>query len=294
MIANSLFPEKIPLQNISSFYKKDIDVIVARLDLLHPVISGNKLFKLQPYLAEAIRQQKKGIVTFGGAWSNHIIATAAACHWQGLSSIGIIRGEQAANLSTTLQQAMAYGMQLHFVSRDTYSKKEIPSSIDTSEYLRVEEGGYGLPGAQGAVAIGQYIPEADYYCCAVGTGTTLAGIINQLNPGQQAIGISVMKGNTALADQVAQLVVQPAANWKLLHDYHFGGYAKKTPELLAFMNSFYNHTHIPTDFIYTGKLCYAITALIATNFFPEGSRIVIIHSGGLQGNSSLPNGTLIF
>ncbi len=294
MMTNSLFPEKILIQNISSFYKKDIDVLMARLDQVHPVISGNKLFKLQPYLTEAVRHQKKGIVTFGGAWSNHIVATAAACSLQGLSSIGIIRGEQPANLSPTLRKAMDYGMQLHFVTRENYSKKEIPGFVDTHEYLRVEEGGYGVPGAQGIADIANYIPHADYYCCAVGTGTTLAGIINSLHPEQRAIGISIMKGNTSLADQIKKLLLHQHSNWTIFHDYHFGGYAKKTPELVAFMNTFYAHTNIPTDFIYTGKLCYAMGELIASDFFSKGSRIVIIHSGGLQGNSSLPNGTLIF
>ncbi|MGZ8552614.1 MAG: 1-aminocyclopropane-1-carboxylate deaminase/D-cysteine desulfhydrase [Chitinophagaceae bacterium] len=285
----------ISVDNISSFYEKEIEVAVLRLDKISPLVSGNKWFKLRYYLEEAKAQHKKGILTFGGAWSNHVLATAVICNMVGLKSIGIIRGEEPQKHSATLIKAKELGMQLIYISRTAYQNKEIPTGLNTSEYHIVNEGGYGSVGAKGGSTILDYCNRSyTHYCCAAGTGTMMAGLINAVSPSQQVLGISVMKNNTALDDRIQELVIINGKNRKLIHDYHFGGYAKQQPALLGFMNEFYKQTHIPSDFVYTGKLFYAISDLIGKNYFPAGSKLLVIHSGGLQGNISLPPGTLIF
>jgi 1-aminocyclopropane-1-carboxylate deaminase len=287
--------DNITVDNISVFCKNEVVVDVLRLDKLNPVISGNKWFKLRYYLEEARSQHKKGILTFGGAWSNHIVATAAACHMNGLKSIGIIRGEEPRQLSTTLLRAKELGMQLIFISRTAYQNKEIPAAIQPEEYYFINEGGYGITGARGASTILEHCHNNyTHYCCAVGTGTMMAGMINHSQAEQKTIGISVMKNNTGLEEMIQKLIVNKTDNWKVIHDYHFGGYAKHQPALLQFMNEFYRQTGIPADFVYTGKLFYGIADLVEKKYFPAGSRLLLIHSGGLQGNESLSAGSLIF
>ena len=275
-------------------------VDVLRLDGLHPVISGNKWFKLNRYIDDARAKNKSTLLTFGGAYSNHIVATAAAAAGQGLQSAGIIRGEEPQEHSPTLMQAAAYGMKLFFVSREAYRSKEVPPQVyelmAEKNIYRIEEGGFGEKGAEGAAEILQ-LAQGNYshIITAVGTGTTAAGLLKAAVPEQKVIGISVMKNNFALQPQIERLVDDK--KWKqltLLHDYHFGGYAKKTPELIAFMNQFYQQTSIQSDFVYTGKLFFAVHDLLQKNYFHDGSRLLVIHSGGLQGNRSLGKGTLIF
>ncbi len=287
--------DQITSDRISSFNNHHIEVEVLRLDKVDKVISGNKWFKLRYYIEEAKANDKKGILTFGGAWSNHIVATAAACQLHGLQSIGIIRGEESLYLSNTLKMANDMGMQLVFIPRSSYQKKEIPASLDVTNYAIVDEGGYGRPGANGASTILNWCAKSyTHYCCAVGTGTMMAGIINSVSSGQQVVGISVLKNNFSLPSLVRSLLDGDKKNWTILHDYSFNGYAKHTPELLQFMNAFYRRTGVPTDFVYTGKLFYAVTDLVEKNYFPPGSKILVIHSGGLQGNTSLKEGTLLF
>lgn len=287
--------ESITTDTISSFYKRKIEVDVLRLDKISPIISGNKWFKLRYYLEEVVTQQKKGILTFGGAWSNHIVATAAACKESGLLSIGIIRGEEPKEKSSTLQQAQEFGMKLIYISRSDYQLKKIPETIDATEYSIVNEGGYGILGAKGASTILDYCNKNyTHYCCAVGTGTMMAGIINRIQPDQNVVGISVMKNNLELETMIQELTRNNKENWQILHDYSFGGYAKHQRALLQFINEFYRQTSIPSDFVYTGKLFFAVNDLIEKNYFPPMSRLLLIHSGGLQGNRSLPPGTLLF
>jgi 1-aminocyclopropane-1-carboxylate deaminase len=271
---------------------------VLRLDLVHPLVSGNKWFKLKEYLADAKRQQIKTILTFGGAYSNHILATAAACKEAGFESIGIIRGEEPAQLSPTLVQAKELAMQFLFVSREEYKRKTI-SAVIQQQYgtvYAVNEGGYGELGAKGASAILKNDGHAyTHILVAVGTGTTLAGLITASDPDQQCIGISALKNHLALIDEINALLPAEKQNkFTLLHDYHFGGYAKYTNELLQFMNDWYGNTGIPSDFVYTAKLFYAFSQLCQQHYFPPASNILLIHSGGLQGNRSLKSGTLIF
>lgn len=288
-------PAAIRIDRPGHVFGASVDISVLRLDEVHPVISGNKWFKLRYYIDEAKSTGKKNIVTFGGAWSNHIVATAAACHMNGLTSTGLIRGEEPTQLSPTLLQASQYGMKLVFLSRAAYTEKHVPAEFDNDYFIA--EGGYGPTGAMGAATILDHSSASyTHYCCAVGTGTMMAGIINRSSPQQQVTGISVMKNNRQLDDMVANLVLaeNKSRSWQLLHDYHFGGYAKYEPALLQFMNDFYRETGIPSDFVYTGKLFYAVNDLARKGYFPQGSRLLLIHSGGLQGNASLRKGTLMF
>jgi 1-aminocyclopropane-1-carboxylate deaminase len=290
--------DKITTDKLSGelFNDHAIEVSVLRLDKIHPIISGNKWFKLKYYLEDAISQNKKNIITFGGAWSNHIIATAAACQLCGLNATGIIRGEEAPELSPTLKQAKELGMQLIFLSREDYKAKHIPEKFLTDEYYLIPEGGYGRKGAEGAAGIFEYCDQETYthIACAAGAGTMLAGLIMGSLPRQKIIGISVLKNNNELEEKVRSLLNNDSANFQILHDYHFGGYAKHTDELLNFMNAFYEQTKIPSDFVYTGKLFFAITDLSKKKFFPQGSKLLLIHSGGIQGNASLDKGRLMF
>jgi 1-aminocyclopropane-1-carboxylate deaminase len=277
--------------------EKKVGVSVLRLDKMHSLVSGNKWFKLRYYLEEAKKLNKKTIVTFGGAWSNHIIATAAACKIEKINCIGIIRGEEATGLSPTLLQAKELGMQLNFVSRKDYALKKIPKAYVEHDYYYINEGGYGIKGAEGAATILDYCKKENYthIACAAGTGTMLAGLVKASTLLQETIGISVLKNNIELEENVKALLgATKEKNFQIIHDYHFGGYAKYTPGLIAFMNLFYQQTNIASDFVYTGKLFFGIIDLIASDFFKPGSRVLLIHSGGLQGNSSLKNGTLIF
>jgi 1-aminocyclopropane-1-carboxylate deaminase len=290
----------IDQQEILSPAKDDrnIGISVLRLDQVHPVVSGNKWFKLENYLEDAAASGKGHIVTFGGAWSNHIIATAAICSIKGLRATGIIRGEWPAVLSQTLQKAQDYGMDLAFISREEYRLRTLPGHLreDRNIYI-IEEGGYGAAGAAGAARILDHCDKQAYshFICGVGSGTTLAGLINACEAGQQAIGIAVMK-NPALSALVTQFVLpeKSAIQFSINHDYHFGGYARHTSSLIQFMNDFYLRTGIPSDFVYTAKVFYAVERLASEGVFARGSRILVLHTGGLQGNASLPTGTLIF
>jgi 1-aminocyclopropane-1-carboxylate deaminase len=294
---NSLSPDHITVDEIEGRYPSDIRVSVLRLDKLHPVISGNKWFKLRFYLEEAVSQQKKGLLTFGGAWSNHIVAAAAACRENGLQSIGIIRGEEPAEWSQALLDAKREGMHLHFISRTDYKERHVPAELSSHghEYVLVPEGGYGPTGVLGAATIAD-IPQQTYshYICMAGTGTMTAGLINAVPRTSHVISISALKNNRSLEGLISSQLSSFHTNWTLLHDHHEGGYARHTPALLRFMNDFYAETGIPTDFVYTAKLFRAVDDLASKSFFPPGSSILVIHSGGLQGNRSLPKGTLNF
>ena len=290
----NITPDKISLP---LFIEKNVEVAVLRLDKIHPVISGNKWFKLRYYLEEAKQQEKKTIITFGGAWSNHIVATAAACKINGFNSVGIIRGEETEKLSPTLIASKQMGMRHIFINREDYLRKKIPEELDGGKYYFINEGGYGIKGAEGAGTILDYCKNESYshICCAAGTGTMMAGLVNSVLPFQKVIGISVLKNNFDLEENIKFLLNDKhEKNSRIIHDYHFGGYAKYKPKLVNFMNEFYSQTTIPSDFVYTAKLFYAVNDLIKNNFFPAGSRLLVIHSGGLQGNTSLVEGALIF
>ena len=280
--------------------QKSVGMDVLRLDKIHTIISGNKWFKLKNYLIDAKTSGKRGVLTFGGAYSNHLLATACACKIAGLSSIGIIRGEEPAEYSQTLLDVESSGMELRFYSREIYKKHDLIIKLQEAhpDFLLIEEGGRGLPGIKGAEEILQLHDTRSYshIICAVGTGTMIAGIINSSTPGQQVIGIPALKMENTLDAEINAFIKRHSnpKNFYLQPHFHFGGYAKKTAELIGFMNQFYVQQQIPTDFVYTGKLFYGTINMIENGFFPPGSKLLVIHSGGLQGNRSLPAGTLRF
>jgi 1-aminocyclopropane-1-carboxylate deaminase len=293
--------DKIITQKIEATWleEKQVTLDVLRLDLIHHVISGNKWFKLQKYLAEALMQEKDTIATFGGAYSNHIAATAYACQQQGLKSVGFIRGERPDNLSHTLKYAADLGMDLVFVTRENYRFKElIFEENKQKQFYWIPEGGYGIKGAEGAAEILNCLSDNDYshIIAAVGTGTMLAGLIQSLKSKTQVVGISSMKGNFELDDAVKKILpaVKLSTPFKIIHDYHFGGYGKHPTELINFMNEVYAKHQLPLDIIYTAKTFYAVQDLVSRNYFAPGSKVLMIHSGGLQGNQSLPKGELSF
>lgn len=295
--------EPIPscrIDSVSSFCDSRATVDVLRLDLLHPVVSGNKWFKLKHYLAAAAPQQKT-LLTFGGAFSNHLVATAAAARGKGLNSIGVVRGERPVTLSHTLREAESFGMQLFFTTRGAYKSKEIPGAIfdfyKPEDLCIVPEGGYGPNGVAGAkeILIRNKTESYTHLVAAVGTGTTLAGLIVSATETQKVIGVSAFRNNFSLEKEISELLPEEERNGvHLLHQYHFGGYAKYNVELLRFMNRFYRQTGIPTDFVYTAKTFYAVFHLIEQGYFSKGDKILLLHTGGLQGNRSLPGGSLIF
>jgi 1-aminocyclopropane-1-carboxylate deaminase len=291
--------QNIQVQHLPHFSSQDAGVDILRLDQLHPVISGNKWFKLQYYLQDALANKKNTIATFGGAFSNHIVATAYAAKRAGLKSIGYIRGEKTIPASATLLQAENYGMELVYVERNAYhNKEEIIQNHTHPQCYWIREGGYGELGSKGAAGILQVTNTSpySYILCAVGTGTMMSGLIRSSLPAQKIIGISVLKNNFDLEKQVLSLLEDEENRkpFSILHDYHFGGYAKYPPDLISFMQETWLAEKLPTDIVYTSKLLFATKDLVSHNYFPSRARILLIHSGGLQGNTSLPPGTLPF
>lgn len=291
--------DNIQIQRLRSELWGDVQCDVLRLDRLHAVVSGNKWFKLKYYLQNAKAMNRSTIATFGGAYSNHIVATAFACNHAGLKSVGIIRGEKPPQLSASLVEAMAYGMELRFVSRDAYrDKADLVQRYNADGWYWVNEGGYGSTGMLGAADILKVTDTASYshIICACGTGTTLAGLVAASLPQQRCIGISALKGHVNLESDVMELL-QPAhqqRKFEVRHHYHFGGYAKHPGELIDWMNELWEKEQLPTDIVYTSKLMFAVKDMIEKKHLKKEHNILVVHSGGLQGNRSLPEGTLAF
>lgn len=290
------------LQTVAENSSCRIDIL--RLDELHPVISGNKWFKLREHLQCLQTQCATGLITFGGAYSNHIVACAYAAQQNGLPAVGIIRGEPGKHISPTLQDAERYGMKLMYVSRDSYRSKLSDPGIrqfitDHPGYYLIPEGAADPLGVKGAASIASVVPDLAGYThifCAVGTGTMMAGLITAASENQEVVGFSVFKNHGELKEMLLSLLPE---NYHRSHfsfncDYAHGGYGKITPELIRFMNEFYQSTGIPTDRVYSGKLLYGAMDLFNKSLSVPGSRILVIHCGGLQGNRSLPSGTLCF
>jgi 1-aminocyclopropane-1-carboxylate deaminase/D-cysteine desulfhydrase-like pyridoxal-dependent ACC family enzyme len=282
-------------QDDKLFKDAHLHLDILRLDKIHPVVSGNKWFKLKYYLQAAIEKKHTSVATFGGAFSNHILATAYACNREKIQCTGYIRGEKPKHYSQTLQDAEKLKMQLEFLSRADYADKQLIMRKNPSVFF-IPEGGYGKTGAEGAAEILHLVPNLsayNYIICAAGTGTMIAGVANACLPQQQCIGISVMKNNFSLQNETFDLIKDAAIKRvKILHDFHFGGYAKYTQPLIDFMSTMWMHHHLPLDFVYTAKALYAVYHLAENTYFPSGSNILFIHSGGLQGNRSLPKETL--
>lgn len=266
-----------------------VSLFIKREDALHPVISGNKYRKLKYNLLKAKECGYTGLITFGGAYSNHILATAIAGKEQGLKTIGVIRGEELTakwKSNHTLCRAHKAGMEFKFISRTSYKKKEDPEFLNDlsnsfDNYYVLPEGGTNALAVKGCQEI---LTSADlnfdFICCSVGTGGTLAGLINSSNAKQQILGFPALKGDFLKKD-IRKFARKE--NWELQLDYHFGGYAKVTTELVRFINDFHEKFQILLDPVYTGKLIYGILDMVAKGYFDASSRILAIHTGGLQG-----------
>ena len=293
--------EEVITQNIFSENNTNADIL--RLDKIHPVISGNKYFKLKYNLKEAIDKGYKTVITYGGAYSNHIVATAYWGKINNLKTVGIIRGEESLNMSHTLQDSIKYGMQLKFISRTDYKNKDNFEFIQYLEnefgnFYLIPEGGDNHLGRLGSKEILALTDSQKYthIISAIGTGTMYFGLVNASNLKQKIIGIPVLKGMVNFLNNNLEKIGNPEKleYCQIIDNYHFGGYAKKNQELIDFMNDFYRKTNIPTDFVYTAKLIYAFFDLVKNNYFPDNSNILLIHSGGLQGNLSLSKDKIIF
>ena len=291
-------PENITIDPVPHprFAENGVSVAVLRLDKLHAVVAGNKWFKLRYYLEAAKQQDKPALLSYGGAWSNHLVALAAASRQAGLNSIGIIRGEATPTPTPALQEMMEYGMELHFLSRGAYREKALPRSLSSrTDFLTVPEGGYGPLGAEGAATIAGLIPPGKFshWACAAGTGTMAAGLL-MASAATPLLVVSALRNNHSLLPAIEALTPGKTSLLRLIEDYHFGGFARHNPGLLAFMNDWYRHSGIPSDIVYTAKMFFGIYDLAGKGYFPPGSSLLLVHSGGLQGNRSLPKGSLIF
>ena len=290
--------ENINIQAVPSFCLKDIQLAVLRLDELHPIVSGNKWFKLKYYLQQAQEENADTIASFGGPYSNHLVALAFAAKKYNLQSVGYVRSNEDEPITPTLLEAKQYGMHLKFLGRNNFQllKTELLENNVTSNTYFVDEGGYGTLGAKGAATIlsNEKTNSYSHIICAVGTGTMMAGLINAAKPHQHVIGIPVLKNEATIRNEITQLITNKETPFTLLHDFHLGGYAKTNQAQFDFMNLLWATEKIPTDIVYTSKLFMAVKSLLANNYFSPTAKILMIHSGGLQGNRSLPVGTLLF
>ncbi len=277
------------------FEEKGVQLFLKRDDLIHLEVSGNKWRKLKYNLQEAQRKNLDTILTFGGAYSNHIAATATACRLAGMKSIGIIRGEELNEKDNpTLRKAVQDGMRLHFISREEYRRKNESMFIEKlhqrfGDFYLIPEGGANEFGMKGCMEIMQEVQEHfDIVCIACGTGTTLAGIVASLLPHQNALGFPALKGGEFLEKEILNLLKKigysTSQSFQLIAQYHFGGYARHTPELLQFIRDFKTSQGIELDFIYTGKMVLGIYEMIKNDYFAQGTKILVVHTGGVQGN----------
>jgi 1-aminocyclopropane-1-carboxylate deaminase/D-cysteine desulfhydrase-like pyridoxal-dependent ACC family enzyme len=284
-----LFKTDILISNINTktVQDKNIHLDLLRLDLIHPEISGNKWYKLKYNIAFAIENNFKSIVSFGGAYSNHLHALAFAGKEFNIKTIGIIRGEVVEN--ETLNDCKKWGMDIHFISREQYREKDEVDFLKTiqeefkTSYI-IPEGGNNMLGQKGCVEILSPAQKEKYdlFCCSIGTGATFTGIVNALGGEKKAMGFSAIKNGHYLANEIQQQT--PYSNFELQYDYHFGGFAKINDHLKTFMQQFKSEQSYELDRVYTGKMMFGILDLIEKNSLQENTQILAIHTGGLQGN----------
>jgi len=291
-----LQPEPLELQHLTHtlLEEKRVQVAVLRLDQIHSGVSGNKFFKLKYNLKEAKNLGQRTLLTFGGAFSNHIYATASAAHLAGFHSIGIIRAEDADRDNPTLAHAQKMGMQLHFISRESYRQKNSPEFLEDlkaqfGDFFLIPEGGTNKFAIEGTKEIlSDSNSEFTHICVSIGTGGTFAGLAASLKSHQRLVGFSSLKGEF-IHQEIANLLesnqISPSGSFEIRTDYHFGGYGKHKKELTDFMGWFYEELKIPLDPIYTGKMVFGAWDLIEKNHFPPNSKILLVHTGGLQGNA---------
>ena len=289
-------PSNIPLQKIENELTQlhKINLYILRLDTIDLYTGGNKWFKLIYNLNEVKKLGLTKALSFGGAWSNHLAATAKACAENNLELICVIRGEEPVKYSDTLNYCKAKGANLHFVSRADYRNKNETAFIEElknrfGSFYLLPEGGSNVLAVKGCKEITDHIRiDFNYICSPVGSGATIAGISLGVKQHQQVLGFNVLKGADYLHDEIHKLTggagaVKHAA-FSINHDYHFGGYAKNTKELLVFKESFENSFSIPLDYVYTVKMMFGVFDLMQKEYFAENSTIIAIHTGGLQGN----------
>lgn len=276
-------------QKITYELPNGITLEIKREDLLHPFVSGNKFRKLKYNVLQAKAENHSVLLTFGGAFSNHIAAVAYAGKEQGFETIGVIRGDELRDKiseNPTLSFAQECGMRFEFVTREAYRHKTEIAFIEQLQvkfgsFYLVPEGGTNDLAVKGCEEIlTELDADFDFVCSAVGTGGTISGLINSALPHQKVLGFPALKGDF-LQDEIRNFVQNK--NWELITDYHFGGYGKVTTEFIEWMNWFYAQTGIPLDPIYTGKMVFGVMDLIQRNYFPPKSKILMIHTGGLQG-----------
>lgn len=283
-------PKSLSLnQFLTTSFPNSISVAIKREDLIHPFVSGNKFRKLKYNLLQAKTKPYETLLTFGGAFSNHIAAVAFLGKEKGFKTIGIIRGDELESKiaeNPTLAFAQNCGMQLEFISRAAYRLKSEVLFIKEleqqfGEFYLIPEGGTNDLAIKGCQEIlTSEDAEFDYICCSIGTGGTISGIINSVLPHQKVLGFPALKGDF-LKEEIRSFVSND--NWELITDYHFGGYGKVNAALVNFINEFYAENQIPLDPIYTGKMVFGVVDLIQKNYFPAASKILLIHTGGIQG-----------
>ncbi len=281
-----------PIQEINDnlLFEKGVKLFVKRDDMIHPHISGNKWRKMKYNLLAA--KSTDTLLTFGGAYSNHIAATAAAGHEYGFKTIGVIRGEEHLPLNDTLKLAIEHGMKLHYVDRTTYKKRYLTEfwldlKAQFGECFIIPEGGANLLGVQGCMEILDEVEiDFDIVCAACGTGSTLAGIIASMKSGKRAIGFPALKNGVFIADEIRKFLTDEQLNgkeWYIETEYHFGGYARYRPELIDFIKRVKKISGIQLDPVYTGKMMFGIYDLIRKGKIKSGSTVLAVHTGGLQG-----------
>ncbi|RBN50495.1 1-aminocyclopropane-1-carboxylate deaminase/D-cysteine desulfhydrase [Flavobacterium psychrolimnae] len=276
-------------QKVLTSFPKAISVQIKREDLIHPFVSGNKFRKLKYNLLQAKTENYETLLTFGGAFSNHIAAVAFAGKEKGFKTIGIIRGDELGSKiaeNPTLSFAQNCGMQLEFISREEYRLKSESSFLENlkvkfGSFYHIPEGGTNALAIKGCQEIlTEDDAEFDYICCSIGTGGTISGIINSVLPHQKVLGFPALKGDF-LKEEIHNFTQNE--NWEVITEYHFGGYGKVNEALIGFINQFYTENQIPLDPIYTGKMVFGVIDLIKKNYFPAKSKILLIHTGGIQG-----------
>ncbi|MAW20978.1 MAG: 1-aminocyclopropane-1-carboxylate deaminase [Flavobacteriales bacterium] len=282
----------IKTQEISMSILKDkgVKLFIKRIDQSHEYISGNKLYKLKYNLLEAKRQAQSTLLTFGGAYSNHIAATACSAKESGFKSIGVIRGEECFPLNHTLNFAKEQGMEIYYLNRDRYRLKNTDEFIcelkqKFGDFYLIPEGGSNSLGIRGASEIIDSNDVQDFICCSVGTGATISGIIRSADGRQKVIGFPAIKGFTQLESDIS--CWSNRSNWELINNYVCGGYARINKALLDIIYTFYETYNIPLDAVYTGKMMLGILDLVFKDYFPRGSSILAIHTGGVQGNKGM-------
>lgn len=272
-----------------------IELRMLRLDEIHPQISGNKWYKLKHNLLAARAQSHNTVLSFGGAYSNHLVALAAASNACALQSIGIIRGEAPSQLNPALEFVQSQGMALHFISRSDYRHKEDPVFINELEqrfgsFYMIPEGGSNLLGIKGCMEIAAHLrwshdPAPRFVFMACGTAATLTGVVSAVSPGCEVVGVSVLKGRDTLSEQVSawlhMLASKPAVQWSIKTGFHHGGYGKTSAELTSFIEAFEERTGIPLEPIYTGKMMWGLYQMIESGEIGRGAQIIALHTGGL-------------